>query len=600
MKSYLSLIPISAKTHWRQNRITILCIIFAVFMVTAVFSMAEMGIRMEMNRLMDKHGLQSLLAMATSPVTQNYFIIAAVLFVLILLAGVLMISSSIGSNVAQRTRFFGMMRCVGMSKKQIVRFVRLEALNWCKTAVPAGVILGIISAWLLCAALRYWVGEEFSSIPLFGVSLIGIFSGVLVGVVTVLLAAGAPARRAAKVSPIAAVSGNGETLSTVNHGFRSRYCKIETLLGIHHATARKKNLLLMIGSFALSIILLFSFCAMVDLINCMMPQFSNEADLTISAADSLVDGALPSRLESMAGVLQAFGRCSALNLPASVEKDDFRAEAVDLISYDSFDLECLAKDSLLQRGSRLADVTARDDTVLLIADQEVPIQIGDRIQVGEHWLEIAGRLKYNPFSADGGSDGVITLITSKATFTKLTGVTGYSLVFIQTAPEITDAEVAAIQQCIDGNVTFKDLRGQSTRNTYLAFVICLYSFLGVIGAIALLNMVNNLSMSVTVRTKQYGAMRAAGMSIRQMTKMIVAEALTYTLSGCAVGCLAGLTASRLLYASIITSHYPYRVWQVPVLPLGLMLLFALLATAAAIGSPILRMRKMSITETISE
>mgnify|MGYP002545673711 CR=1 FL=1 len=45
MKSYLSLIPISAKVHRRQNRMTLLCIIFSVFMVTAIFSMAEMGAR---------------------------------------------------------------------------------------------------------------------------------------------------------------------------------------------------------------------------------------------------------------------------------------------------------------------------------------------------------------------------------------------------------------------------------------------------------------------------------------------------------------------------------------------------------------------------
>lgn len=32
MKSYLSLIPISAKVHRRQNRMTLLCIVFAVFM----------------------------------------------------------------------------------------------------------------------------------------------------------------------------------------------------------------------------------------------------------------------------------------------------------------------------------------------------------------------------------------------------------------------------------------------------------------------------------------------------------------------------------------------------------------------------------------
>ena len=60
MKSYLSLIPISAKVHRRQNRMTRLCIVFAVFMVTAIFSMAEMGTRMEQARLAEKHGAFSL------------------------------------------------------------------------------------------------------------------------------------------------------------------------------------------------------------------------------------------------------------------------------------------------------------------------------------------------------------------------------------------------------------------------------------------------------------------------------------------------------------------------------------------------------------
>ena len=54
MRSYLSLIPISAKVRRRQNRMTLLCII-AVFMVTAVFSMAEMGAKMEQARLAAKH-----------------------------------------------------------------------------------------------------------------------------------------------------------------------------------------------------------------------------------------------------------------------------------------------------------------------------------------------------------------------------------------------------------------------------------------------------------------------------------------------------------------------------------------------------------------
>ena len=171
MKSYLSLIPISAKVNKRQNRMTILCIIFAVFLVTAIFSMAEMGIRMEQTRLLNKHDDLTLQDIISSTTGQTLCIVAIVFFVLVLIAGVLMISSSINSNVTQRTKFFGMMRCIGMSKQQIIHFVKLEALNWCKTAIPIGVTLGIIITWGFCAVLRFLVGEEFSDIPLFGISI---------------------------------------------------------------------------------------------------------------------------------------------------------------------------------------------------------------------------------------------------------------------------------------------------------------------------------------------------------------------------------------------------------------------------------------------
>ena len=78
-----------------------------------------------------------------------------------------MIAGSINTNVAERSRFFGMLRCTGASKAQIKRFVRFEALNWCKTAIPVGVILGIVITWGLCGILRV-VSSEFSYIPVFG------------------------------------------------------------------------------------------------------------------------------------------------------------------------------------------------------------------------------------------------------------------------------------------------------------------------------------------------------------------------------------------------------------------------------------------------
>ena len=56
--------------------------------------------------------------------------------------------------------------------------------------------------------LRFLSPEYFEAMPTFGFSLPSILSGVVVGLVTVLFAAYSPAKKAAKVSPLAAVSGN--------------------------------------------------------------------------------------------------------------------------------------------------------------------------------------------------------------------------------------------------------------------------------------------------------------------------------------------------------------------------------------------------------
>ena len=347
MKSYLSLIPISARVRRRQNRMTLLCIIFAVFLVTAIFSMAEMGARMEQARLVQKHGGLSLPELFDSAMGQTLLVTAAALCLMILAAGVLMISGSIHSSVAQRTQFFGMMRCIGMSRRQVRRFVRLEALNWCKTAVPIGLALGIVTTWILCAALRFLVGEEFSHIPLFGVSVTGIVSGALVGVVTVLIAAGAPAGRASKVPPAAAVSGGPENGNAMRRPVFSPVIRIETSLGIRHAVSARKNLLLLTGSFALSIVLFLSFSVLVDFVGFLMPQSAAASDIDISDGDGT--NSISSQL-----VRQVYGRRSLFDISAKLQgstaakgTDDGGTGSsitVDLVSFDDFDLKCLKKD----------------------------------------------------------------------------------------------------------------------------------------------------------------------------------------------------------------------------------------------------------------
>ena len=602
MRSYLSLVPISAKVHRRQNRMTLLCIIFAVFMVTAVFSMAEMGMRMEQARLVEKHGNLSFLDLIGSAMGQSLLGIAVVLFLLILLAGVLMISSSINSSVAQRTKFFGMMRCIGMSRQQIIRFVRLEALNWCKTAIPIGLAGGVVTTWGLCAVLRFLVGKEFSTIPLFGVSLFGIICGIFVGIITVLIAASSPAKRASKVSPVTAVSGNAEDKKTIQHSASGRFVRIETALGIHHAVSSKKNLILMTGSFALSIILFLSFSVMIRFVNYLMPQSAAASDLDISSGDSskAISADLIEKIQAMPGVKVVYGRRSDFDVSAVWQGKTSYSDSLDLISYDDFDLKCLKTDGVLKSGSDLSKVYGDSRYVLATSDQDSPWKIGDHIQIGEESLEIAGLLKYDPFSSNGLTERKMTLITSSETFVRLTGTTEYSLVMIQLTSDATDENVRAIQLAVGDEYSFHDQREQRTAGTYAAFVFCVYSFLAIIALVTVLNIINSLSMSVSARIKQYGAMRAVGMDERQLIKMIAAEAFTYAFWGCAAGVIVGLPLNKWLYEILITEHFPYALWHLPLTSLIVILLMVFFAAASAVYGPAKRIRSMAVTAAINE
>ncbi len=56
MKSYLDLVPISAKVHRKQNCMSIICIVLAVFLVTAIFGMADMFIRGQILQAQQEQG----------------------------------------------------------------------------------------------------------------------------------------------------------------------------------------------------------------------------------------------------------------------------------------------------------------------------------------------------------------------------------------------------------------------------------------------------------------------------------------------------------------------------------------------------------------
>ena len=110
--------------------------------------------------------------------------------------------------------------------------------------------------------------------------------------------------------------------------------------------------------------------------------------------------------------------------------------------------------------------------------------------------------------------------------------------------------------------------------------------------------INSISMSVSARLKQYGAFRAIGVSMGQLSKMIVAEAFTYTIIGGVVGTVLGLFCNKLLFGMLISYRWG-DAWTPPLPEVAVILLIVVSSVILAVHGPIKRIRNMSIVDTIS-
>lgn len=523
----------------------------------------------------------------------GFYQIAAILFVLVLLAGTLMISGSMNSNLAQRTQFFGMMRCIGASRRQIIRFVRLEALNWCKRAAPMGMLLGTLASWSVCGMLRYGIGGEWDTMPVFKVSSVGLICGAMVGIITVLLSAESPARRAARVSPVSAVSGNAGNTPAVRRAASTGFLKIESSLGIHHAVAVRKGWFFMTASFALGIILLLSFSVLLDFAKLLMPSQSvTTADLALNgyANARILDRELVDEIRKMEGVSNVYGCNYRDNIPAVSLREGI--DHVNVVSYDETLLE-YAKESVVQGD--LSEIYGNSNKAATVFNKDNPLKVGDIVKIGSTEIEISCILSQGLFG-----DSQI-LICSQKTYDRLMGPEKYCLIGVQLGRNATEETAARIRDFENSQVIVSDLRESNQQNntTYLATRMITYGFLAIIGIITLFNIVNSISMSVSARTKQYGAMRAVGMDGGQLTRMIAAEAFTYAVSGLIAGFGIGIPLSRFLYIGLITRHLGVE-WRLSGALIGIVIVFVVFSALIAVYAPAKRICNMAITATINE
>ena len=134
-----------------------------------------------------------------------------------LLVATLTITNTFSITLAQRTEELALLRVVGASRRQLRRSVTLEAAVLGRVASGLGVIAGMGVAGLLKGVFEAFGG----ALPAGGLAVrpVAVGAGFAVGLLATVLAAQLPARRAARIAPVAALTSQA-TAELRPHGRR--------------------------------------------------------------------------------------------------------------------------------------------------------------------------------------------------------------------------------------------------------------------------------------------------------------------------------------------------------------------------------------------
>ena len=525
------------------------------------------------------------------------YLTAGILFILVTMAGTFMIASSFNMSILERTQFFGLLRCLGATKNQIKRYVRLEGLRYSLKGIPIGLLAGCVLMWAALFFLNVLNSEYLPEMPLLQISRPGTASGVIMGFLVVMLASRSPAKKAARVSPQAAVTGNIDNTNNGQTGRASntKRFRVDTAMGLNHAFSNKKSLTLIAGSFALSIILFLSFTVLIDFTeHALKPLKPYAPDISIMGPEDspLLDRELMEEVKKLPHIKNIYGRMFSDNIPARGKLGDGTAA---LISYDEPQFKWAEEmlvagniDNVLKAGGVLVDYGY---------SEEFNWNIGDAITLhapgGTYDVQIAGILSDTPFDAENGE---WIIICSEAVFTALTGISDYTIIDMQVDKDISEQARSLITPQM--RLMDRQQSNSEVRKAYYAMAVFVYGFLLVIALVALINILNTVSASVSNRMGNYGVMRAVGMSCKQLKRMITAEAAAYAITGSIVGCVLGLLLHRLFFGLMITSNWG-DLWQPPVIMLAAAVTAAILTTFIAVISPSRKIENMSIVSIVN-
>ena len=513
--------------------------------------------------------------------------------------GAFVIQNTFRITIAQRVRELALLRAVGATGSQVVRLVIVEAALVAVVASIVGVFAGIGVAELIKTAMNA-AGLGIPDGPL-TVEVRTVVVAMAVGVLVTLFSSLLPARRAASIPPVAAMSEtsarttpkslrtrsitglvvfaagvlfmsvglvieNGASLALVAAGAIGLFMGSSILApliarpvaralsapfrGVTSRLARENTIrqprrtaatasALMVGVALVAFTSIFAASIKSSVNDTLEASFP--ADLAFASTNFTV-GVSPVAVESLSAA-EEFEVVSAINTDYfEIDDTELNIAAVDLETVD----RVYALDASIDL-SQLGDGLLVHESTLESKDWEVGDDVPASFPTGEErQLKIAGTFTEGTFAQ---------YVISEDQYLDLYGDENITIAFARLAEGVSleegeEAASAALAEFPTVDINTKSDQIAEAEAQVDQLVTLFTGLLSLALVIALLGIANTLALSIVERTREIGLLRAVGMLRRQVRQMVRWEALITAVFGAVLGLTVGVGIGYGVVASL--------------------------------------------------
>lgn len=483
--------------------------------------------------------------------------------VFLIFTGYLLIYNILYISISHDVQFYGLLKTIGTTPKQIKRIVIRQVIRLCLIGIPIGIILSLLLSLGVVPFLISELGAISTDEAVVSFSPIIYVGAVFFPLLTAILAASKPARKAASISPIEAQKYTG-VIGTVKH-IRSLAHGKPYRMAWRNIFRDKKRAGVVLFSLFLGVTTFLSVTTLVfstDVSKYIDSAF--ESDLVLdnetwpaqTLDDSLVEQLMlipgvenihPTTWEEMRLDYSDAFRGYIANHPMQEQISALSEQDIE----DNFNGFLIGVDgeTLTKYRDRLGspiDIEAfdRGEIALIATDNPELFSNVQELNITPSYREensVSNQQKYKfalggfvPFSYKGiGSSLAPTVIVSNTIMQEWFGEPAVKQLDMNVASGYEKNAFIALKQIIGNNsgisLTSRIESMEELNRAKMAVLILGGSISFVIALIGILNFVNVMSVSVVARKRELATLESIGMSHKQVRKMLISEGLYYAI-----------------------------------------------------------------------